>query len=239
MNIRLLALALLFAFGSGTAGRAQTTSRVLNGSRHGRYQAVTHYPILRTRTPLTRFANSTLLAWARSEQRTFAREVGEARAGRKTLDAQEGVNPYAYEARPIYIHYFAPRLFSVGMEEYTDLGGAHPSTERDTFNFGLVHGQPKRLTLGDFFRPGAAYRARVQKVVLAKLRKTGRADWLQDGSVKTLTRVEINRFVVERDGLRFYLNPYDVGSYASGPFQVKLRWAELGPSFNRSLVSAR
>jgi hypothetical protein len=123
------------------------------------------------------------------------------------------------------------------MENYQYADGAHGDTPRTTFNFALVNGQPKRLQLADFFAPGMDSRRHVQALLMAKLHKDSRAQFI--GEVKTLSTAQLNRFVVERDGLRFWFDPYEVASYAAGPIDVKLTVAELGPDFKGSLLHAR
>ena len=136
-----------------------------------------------------------------------------------------------------FSHYASPSLYSVGMQDYLYEDGAHGGLLRVTFNFALVNGQPKRLSLADFFTTGSDYRSQVEKILLAKLHKDPRALFI--GTVTALTPAQLNRFVVESDGLRFWFDQYEVAPYSAGPVDVKLTIAELGPDFRRSLYAKR
>ena len=206
--------------------QAQTAIRSLPPVNHKYYYAKSSYPVLRGESPLARLADTTLEHWAQTQQSQF---VSQARHDFAHGAAQYAPNGYGYEVSVAYRYARPFRLFSVCLEQYEDTGGAHPNTFRFTFNFGLVHGRPQRLTLGDFFTPESDYRTRVQSLLLARLHKDSRAAFI--GQYRALTAAQLNHFVVERGGLRFYFDPYEVGPYAAGPIDVMLTAAELGPDF--------
>lgn len=216
-----------------TASVAQTvTHHTRPIIRHGYYSLKASYPVLEGNSPLATFANRTLADWVRAQQQTFL-----AMAKKSLGHGRPEFAPYESQIDSFSHYDAAPRLYSVGMENYQYADGAHGDTPRTTFNFALVNGQPKRLQLADFFAPGTDSRRHVQVLLMAKLHKDSRAQFI--GEVKTLSTAQLNRFVIERDGLRFWFDPYEVASYAAGPIDVKLTVAELGPDFKRSLLHAR
>jgi hypothetical protein len=212
----------------GLSGHAQALSKhSRDTSRAGYYSAKTTYVTPPSGSLLAQIADATLAAWTRTQARDFVKK------NREDFTHGKPSTPYYYQMTPFHARYFAPTLFSVAMvrDQYT--GGAHGLTARTTFNFGIIDGHPKRLGLADFFAPGADYRTQVQRLLLAKLHHDERALFIND--VKALSHDQLNRFVVEHDGLRFYFDPYEVGPYAAGPIDVKLTAEELGPAFRSHL----
>ena len=104
----------------------------------------------------------------------------------------------------------------------------------NTRNYGLSNARPKLLTLGDFFRLGADYRAATMPKVPAKLNDQG-ANFVVDGTVKKLETAQLNNFMAEPDGLKWIFSPYDVAPCAAGVAEAKLKISELGPNFRREL----
>jgi len=229
---KLLAIALLVL--TWQVVNAQTTLRTLKNVRPSYYEAETKYPHFTGRTPLARFASRTISKWAKKTHSQFIREskVVLRMPSRPML-------PYFYEVRPKVTYCHASRLISVrfSCSEYT--GGAHPNSWYAVFNFGLIDGKPRRLTLGDLFRKGSAYRQRISNAILQKLRRDERALYIVSGEVTSLSTPQLNSFSIGYDSLTFLLNPYEVGPYASGSFEVKLSLAELGPDFRKSLIARR
>ncbi len=215
---------------AGMNAHARTMVQTLPPVQHKHYYAKSAYPVLLGDSPLARFADAALGKWVWAQQKEF---VAQARHDFADGHAHYPPDRYGYEVSTAYRYAPSPRLFSVGLEQFEDTAGAHPSTFRYTFNFGLVHDRPRPLTLGDFFTPGSDYRNRVQGLLLAKLHRDPRALFI--GQYRALTPTQLNHFVVERGGLRFYFDPYEVGPYASGPIDVTLTATELGPGFRRDL----
>jgi hypothetical protein len=218
-------------FAAPLQAQIRTTTHHIEASRKGIYSVEATYPVFRSSSSLARLANRTVSAWSHKYLESFKQQA--IRDHKKYKEDQE----YTHVVSTAFARPLSPRLLSVGMELYQFSGGAHGMTSRHNFNFGLVDGRPTPLTLGHFFRPGSNYQKRVSDVVIAKLKKYPNADWVQDGTVKALTGQQFNAFGVERDGLRYYFDPYEMGSYASGPFQIKLTLADLGPDFKREWLA--
>ncbi|MCC7230764.1 MAG: DUF3298 and DUF4163 domain-containing protein [Fimbriimonadaceae bacterium] len=132
-----------------------------------------------------------------------------------------------------------PRLVSLSIATYDYSGGAHPNHGVQSMNFGFIAGKPKQLTLTDFFAPGFDSRGHVSKLIIERLKQTQGAEWVKEGQVTSLNTEMAERFVVNADGLTWTFNPYEVGPYASGDFEVKLNLNQLGPKFKRSLLLGR
>lgn len=188
------------------------------------YQTEVTYPVFRRAGALSRLANHNLKQFALKRRAAFLKSAHE------TL--QQFTPPAKLEQDLAFASgpFQGPRLITGRFEQYEYLGGAHPMTMTFCFNFGLVNGHAKQLSLGDFFRNDSTYQKRVTQILLSKLRQQ-KADWIIEGVVSYFNVEQLNNFVAEKDGLHFYFDPYAVGPYAAGPYEVKLTSKDLGPTF--------
>lgn len=236
MEMAIAAILVVSSLGrAASPATPRSNSRTIRASRPGAFAAVARIPVVAGRGPLARLANRTVESWVRRSQAEFGKEAV------ATLK-ERGEKPPAPLEQQVsgHISFLVPeRLVSVRLDTMEYLGGAHPVSGTATFNFGLVRGQPGRLSLGDLFAPGTKYRSHVSQTVIGRLREKEGAVWVQEGTVKALTPQQLDRFVIERDGLRFHLDPYEVGPYAAGAFEVKLTISDLGPAFRRPLLERR
>ncbi len=205
-------------------------ARLAKIKRSGKgWSAAATYPVFGADTPVARYANWRLRTDAQSQLRAGVAQLSE--------DFERGITPdiaYEYGLTPMLAFYGA-NLISIEQIEFFDMGGAHPSTVIGTRNYGGSGGQPKRLTLGDFFVNGSNYRTTTLKKVLARLAENG-APSVVDGTVKTLNTDQLNSFVAEADGLKWIFSPYEMGPYSAGAIEAKLKISELGPDFRRELL---
>ncbi len=213
------------------SGSAATVMKRAVGVKPGYYDIQLTYPHFSDATPLVRFANTMLALWARSELDRFPQEHRRVFAGSDKPRAL-----YTYKATPKVSSFAATRLISVVFDTYQYTGGAHGNPAYVVFNFGVIDTKATRLALGDLFAPEAPYRRFVSEAVIKKLKRDERAAFVRNGQVKSLTPLQLERFVVDSNGLLFLIDPDEVGPYTSGRFQVKLSVAELGPGFRRTFV---
>ncbi len=207
----------------------QRVARLETLSEKGKnYTAKITFPVFRARNPVARAANAHIRRQTTSAYRAWLQN---ARTELKNLPASPA--PYDFQIAPAPSFFVTRRLLSTGLDSYQYNGGAHGMTILTPLNFGLVKGRARLLNLGDFFQPNTPYRALVETRIFAKLRKDPNAMWVRDGSVKKLETSQFNNFSVERDGLRWLFNQYEMGPYAVGQFEVKLSLQELGPNFRR------
>jgi hypothetical protein len=194
---------------------------------------MTRIPSIAGSGPLRSLATTTTSRWARNEQAEFIKESEKTfkESGKPRL-------PYEYQATG-KITYNSPRLVSVLFDSLQFTAGAHPMSYFNTFNFGMVDGKAKVMKLADFFAPGSDYKKRVSEAVIGKLKQKEGATEVTSGQVKTMTPEQLERFVAVPDGLMFLFDPYEVGPYASGRFQIKLTVNELGSNFKKALIFAR
>jgi hypothetical protein len=209
-------------------------AKTITAEKEGWYSATTRYPQFEDQTPVARLANRVLSAWATQRQEKFVRESTKAL---KSVAKPAGNYQYTVDYEVTYA--YPSRLISVRFDTFRDTGGAHGTPEYVTFTFGIVKGKARQLTLASFFKPGSAYKDTVTTAVMAKLKRNPQANLVVNGDVTTLNDDQLNRFSAEADGLTFFFNPYEVGPYSSGRFQIKLTLEELGADFRRDRLLAR
>jgi hypothetical protein len=191
------------------------------------------YPVFLDSRRVARVAESVIKRDASRDFRAF--EKG-SRGSAKDLGLMSGMS-YASEFTPALV-LNAPRLVSVAVMGYEFQGGAHGMYGTSGYVFGFPRGSnaPRQLRLADFFTDGSAAKARVNRLLMNHLRATkGReqsADFVIDGTVKSLDPAQLENFVVLPNGsLKWFFAPYSVASYAAGEFEVSLSSRELGPTF--------
>lgn len=225
----------LFAFVilAGLVHASGYTTKTITAKKAGVYETSASYIVWPGKSPLEKFANKTLAAWAVSEQKKWIagtlQVVKEQGKTNGTWEYEQGMSPVRGDIRVISV--------TAGTYEYS--GGAHPNHGSDAFNFALIDGKPKLLKIEDLFRKGAKPGKMLSDKILKKLEDEEGAEWVHNGDVKVVPANQLNRFTIGMDGLTWYFNPYEMGPYVSGDFEVKLTWQELGPDLNRALVMGR
>jgi hypothetical protein len=230
--MRMLRWSVLILLVCGAGLSAGQRAKTLTASREGWYTASTRYPQFEEQTPVAVTANKVLTAWATRRQEKFVKESTRAlrKFGKPTANYEYTMDYEVTFAEPA-------RLLSIRFDAFQYTGGAHGAPEYITYTFGMKKGKARRLMLGDLFKTGSAYRDTVTAAVLAKLKRNPQANLVVSGDVTSLTDDQLNRFSVESDGLMFLFNPYEVGPYSAGRFQVKLTPEELGVDFRRNLLA--
>ena len=212
------------------AADAQTIFRKVETKKPG-FNLTAKVPVFTHKTPVALMTNSAMIAWVKSAQLTFAKE-----SGKPTKDSI--VKEYTWDATPTVSYFYAPRLASVLFNVYSYTGGAHPNSNYQVFNYGMIDGKAKRLKITDLFRKGISasdIKQQISDLVINKLRLDERASFAPE----KLTEAQLASFVIKRDGITYLFAPYEVGPYAVGSFEIKLSLSELGPDFRRALILAR
>lgn len=211
-------------------GIARLKTLSSNGKVAGKeYHLRGQYPVFAVKTPLTQYANAQLKRYANKNFEQFRTEA------KKEMKESGGLG-YEYDSGPSLSWYKPSRIVSLNMNTYRFMGGAHGLGLSDGITYAMINGKPKEIGLKDCFLTGTDYRTPVERAIFVKLRKDERAAWVEDGSVKSLTVAQFNNFVVEKDGLRWTFNPYEMGPYAVGQIEVKLTAKELGPGVNKKVL---
>lgn len=174
---------------------AATVIKTLRHEKAGAYTIEIKYPQFTEATPVARLANRTIDVWVRADVADFLKAAREAMAARQRLPG-----PYEYSGESRVTHARPARLISVLLDIDKFTGGAHGTAWYVPFNFGVIDGKPKRLVLGDLFRPNSGHQRLVSNAVIAKLQKEEGATWVREGQMKSLSVDQLNRFSITPPG---------------------------------------
>lgn len=223
----------LLSFGLATSFMADYKTVEFKVSKAGSYESKVSYLKYSVSHPLASIINPAQLSVVTKSHLAWVKNAKDAakELGKPTSPWEQEISVEAARS--------TPRLVSLIIATYDYSGGAHPNNGVQTMNFGFVAGKPKQLSFSDFFGPGFDGRSHVSKLIIERLKQTEGADWVKEGQVTSLDTKMAERFVVNADGLTWIFNPYEVGPYVSGDFEVKLTLTQLGPKFKRSLLLAR
>jgi len=136
--------------------------------------------------------------------------------------------PFELQIRPT-ISIARADLISLYLEIFWWTGGAHPNTYYRVVNVGLVNGKPRVLKLEDVLAKGASA-AEVMDCVYRRLeevkrqRDPSREPWMPEGGIP---REYWDSFILTPTALVWIFEPYAVGAYAEGTFQLRLSYEEL------------
>jgi hypothetical protein len=115
--------------------------------------------------------------------------------------------------------------YRVTQSMYT--GGAHPNSYVVYYNFDKASG--KQISLTDIF--GSNFDAKLNKVIDADFRKMkdlSATDNLQDKAGLFENKITYSKnFAIEKKGVRFYYNSYDIAAYVYGPTDLFVPWKDL------------
>jgi hypothetical protein len=212
------ALALLAAF---TVAAPTVKFNTISTARRGFYTTSLKLPV---------FGGA---AWADKVNQDVARNAKKALAGwMKESFPAKSEKPrleYFYQAAPT-VSLATPNLVSFYFTVSTFTAGAHPMTVSDPHTY--VNG--KEIHSADIFQKGSSYQTVVSNLVIGKLMNNNRAAWVQEGTVKEMTKAQQENFIVTPTALTYLFDPYDMGPYAVGAFQVKLPFSELNAVIDRN-----
>ena len=225
----LTAFALLFTSSQASSAGPKVVSKMISSAKADYYQANAEYLIFEKHT----LAPAVNAALKKKAQTMHAEWISRSEKAMKELG-----KPFAAWEHEVSMHaYFqTPTLLTVGISTYDYSGGAHPNHWIEFMSFAAVGGKARQLTLKDFFRPGFDAASHVSNLVIKKLKAEEGADWVRNGEVKKLDSKMLQRFTPDKGGMVWFFNPYEVGPYAAGDFEVKLTLKELGPKFRAELL---
>jgi hypothetical protein len=230
-NVRMIATmtAIALLFSPLQASGLRAASKMITATKPDYYQANAEYLVF-GKHKLAAVANPVL---KKKAQTMHAEWVARTEKAIKDLG-----KPFAAWEHEVSMHayYQTPSLLTVGVSTYDYSGGAHPNHWIEFMTFGTVAGKSRQLGLKDFFLPGFDYASHISSLVLRKLKSEEGADWVKNGEVKKLDAKMLQRFTPDKGGMVWFFNPYEVGPYAAGDFEVKLTLKDLGPKFKAALL---
>ena len=134
--------------------------------------------------------------------------------------------PYTYEATKAAV-YQSKTLISYVVLRDAYNAGAHGMQYKVLYVFGTLAGRPVPIHLGDIVAKDH-FGDVERKLFFLATAKDG-TDWIRDGSKTGFDQMELDHLWADDKGLHWEFDPYELGSYASGPFTFSLSWKELQP----------
>ena len=140
-------------------------------------------------------------------------------------------NIYKRSVRSLQIF---PHLVTYVNGTITDTGGAHPNYFFDGARWAFFDHKWHQISAKDIFKPGVNWLKEVRNEVDPILKSKG-AEFLLNGTVKTLPKEDAEEFVITSTGITFYVNPYDVGPWVQGSFIVSVPFANFS-GLNKTIL---
>ncbi len=194
--------------------------------KDGYWDAKASYPVFAIHSPVLEYGSAQLEAHAHNLIAGFLKD-----APGYLVNNAKPTDPFALDSS-FTISYSSKDLLSLNLSTYEDVGGAHPNTELETYNFGVVHGKAKKLGIQDLFRPGVKAGPFMNKLLMKALRRK-HLSFIDDGMIKSLTAPDLDSFVLTPKGLDYMFSAYEVASYAEGPQFVHVSFSQI-PGLDRS-----
>ncbi|MBS1713349.1 MAG: DUF3298 and DUF4163 domain-containing protein [Armatimonadetes bacterium] len=195
----------------------------LSDERKGYWSVVATAAVPRPVDALTRLARNDVFA---RERKDFSEFLASAKNEVPDMKKDMPSAQYDYES-DVRCVFQRPRLVSFQTSRYTYTAGAHGLGFVWTFNYGYVGGKPRRFGAKEAFVLDTSGRALLQRLLLGEAMRKEGTDWIENGMVSDFNRHQLDNFWVGKDGLSWEFAPYELGSYASGPFTLKLSWKDL------------
>jgi hypothetical protein len=153
----------------------------------------------------------------------FIAQVNEAKK-----ENPEYFNPWAIESVG-KVENQNQKVICYTIDNYYNTGGAHPNIFLLYLNFNRETGNV--FELKDLFKPG--YEKKLNKLVDKQFRKDNKLktndDLTQKGDINLFeNKIEFNNnFAIEKDGLTFFYNRYEIAAYVFGPIVVTIPYKDL------------
>ena len=153
--------------------------------------------------------------------------------------SEEADSTYTYSCE-YTIHHLSPDLVSVSLYFYSFTGGAHGNGSSIPFNYTIDGTAPREITIENVFgrKP---HLATLQKLVRPKLFKhlydeeqsasTEDSEWINQGTENIDSLSDIS---IDRTGITFNFQSYQVACYAAGAPSIKVTFNELRTQFAKS-----
>jgi hypothetical protein len=233
--------------GSGPEPLYIFTDSIKRSSKQYRYEIGAYFPQFRFEDGygMAQF-NALTASFVRTEVENFANEFKDPGTDMpwvdKSMKSEMSLN---------YAILDTPGFISVEFKQYMyHLGAAHPfeATKTKTYS-GRLH---RWINLVDLFRPSDNYigvlSRKCQDTIIHILRERARAGYIENNDTVDMKRklAEIDTayaewietgagpkeknfrsFTTSQEGIRIYFDPYQVASYADGPFEIFIPFREL------------
>jgi len=143
-----------------------------------------------------------------------------------TQDAAGGVQRVPYEANvTTEVRYQNDEFVSFIVYYYQFTGGAHGITTFDTYNVDLKN--CRLIALADIIKQDDE---KIIKDSILKSIEEKKEEFFEEDAKQLVTNEDLSKrpFVIEKDGIVFKYNHYEIAPYSTGMPEFKITWTELG-----------
>ncbi|HUM76002.1 MAG TPA: DUF3298 and DUF4163 domain-containing protein [Fervidobacterium sp.] len=143
-----------------------------------------------------------------------------------TQDAAGGVQRVPYEANvTTEVRYQNDEFVSFIVYYYQFTGGAHGITTFDTYNVDLKN--CRLIALADIIKQDDE---KIIKDSILKSIEEKKEEFFEEDAKQLVTNEDLSKrpFVIEKDGIVFKYNHYEIAPYSTGMPEFKITWNELG-----------
>ncbi|NLH36571.1 MAG: DUF3298 and DUF4163 domain-containing protein [Thermotogaceae bacterium] len=143
-----------------------------------------------------------------------------------TQDAAGGVQRVPYEANvTTEVRYQNDEFVSFIVYYYQFTGGAHGITTFDTYNVDLKN--CRLIALADIIKQDDE---KIIKDSILKSIEEKKEEFFEEDAKQLVTNEDLSKrpFVIEKDGIVFKYNHYEIAPYSTGMPEFKVTWTELG-----------
>ncbi len=200
--------------------------RTIHRRRAGVYKAMVRFARISGNTLVIRRANAEMEKGAEQAVDWFLKEISD----RGFLQERFKPGRVLSLDRQFTVSLSLPTLVSAMAEDAYYIGQNHQNYKFATYNFGLVRGRVKALTIADFFRSGVDGRKLMGNAVYRRLRETPGAAWVRDRSdfpIRPGDPILTERFILTPTAFTFLFAPYEVGPFVAGSFTAKIPFIEF------------
>jgi hypothetical protein len=153
-------------------------------------------------------------------------EFAKSAAGDRARYILKGRHPTVYERKVVWtITAITPRLISLKSDWFSDTGGVHPNHGTGSYLWDRFHTQ--RLMQSELFKPGYDFSAldpvlcdAITRVKAARMGPTDPKSWTCPKWADSRAVLVPSTRPYRIGGLMFLYDPYVIGAYAEGDYQV-------------------
>ncbi|MFQ3550194.1 MAG: DUF3298 domain-containing protein, partial [Armatimonadota bacterium] len=195
----------------------------LKNSKTGHWQVSISYPRFKSKGPVANMANSASMRAERNDYREFLKLI-------KGAGMSSGVvasDRFSLIVTPT-VTVDSPTICSGYVERYEYTGGANANTTYNVINYAKFNDSVEKIYLQDLFHSATdavKESSNAIKELLELMQATPSA--ISSGTWKTLTDEQAQRFAIEKYGLLFLFNKYELGSGAEGDRKVLVPYSAL------------
>ena len=198
---------------------ANYTSKTLSKHKTGEYKVDLKYPYLTGTTNLDKTVNKYI-----NDTITHCSNfiINLAKSKQDYQQAQE-----YFTVSDFAVSISDANIFSgyIRISEYT--GGAHPDTATKTMNyFNMPNKKVKEISYKDILKSDKTSLENLDDLLITKINAEKKSKEIEE-LITSIDPALYDSFIIEPNGIRWIFDPYGVGAYYEGIYEIFIDWKEL------------